>query len=123
MEFYLRDEPVPQGGGSDSDDPFESSSEDESQLERLVKSRRTSGERDPGERLIRQMRRTRGSAASSAGTARSAPGPSAQAYMSVEVATDDEHQVDGENREDQVWKDFHRFQCFFASRSPQTEQV
>ena len=22
-----------------------------------------------------------------------------------------------------VWKDFHRFQCFFASRSPQTEQV
>ena len=36
----------------------------ETELERLVKSRRTEQEEDPGVRLMRQLRRTRGSAAS-----------------------------------------------------------
>ena len=38
--------------------------EDETELERLVKSRRTDQKADPGVRLVRQLRRTPGSAAS-----------------------------------------------------------
>ena len=43
--------------------------------------------------------------------------------MSVEVATDDEQEKDGEKEEDEAWKEFHRYQCFFASRAPETEQI
>ena len=123
VEFYLRDEPVSGAGGDEeATDLFQSDfTEDETELERMVKSRRTSGERDPGERLIRQMRQTRGSAASSASAVRPEPGPSAHAYMSVEVATDEEPELDDGKSEDRAWTDFHRFQCFFASRAPQTE--
>ena len=43
--------------------------------------------------------------------------------MSVEVATDDEREADDETEEDIAWKEFHRYQCFFAKRAPETEQV
>ena len=45
------------------------------------------------------------------------------AFMSVEVATDEEPELDDGRKEDRAWTDFHRFQCLFASRVPQTEQV
>ena len=71
----------------------ETDEEVETELERLVKSRRTEQETDPGVRLMWPLRRTRGSAASSAGTARersrSNLGADAQAFMSLEIATDD----------------------------------
>ena len=98
--------------------------ESETELERLVKSRRTDQEADPGVRLVRQLRRTPGSAASSAGTARkrarSDPGAEVRAFMSVEVATDDEEETEyvyvADKDEDKAWKDFLRSQCFFAKR-------
>ena len=47
--------------------------------------------------------------------------------MSVEVATDDEEDTEyvyvADKDEDKAWKDFHRYQCFFAKRAPETEQV
>ena len=43
--------------------------------------------------------------------------------MSVEVATDDEREADEETEEDTAWKEFHRYRCFFAKRTPETEQV
>ena len=109
-----------------AEDP-EAEQESESELERLVKSRRTGqADEDPGVRLIRQLRRTDGTAASSAGTARersrSNPGAGAQAFMSVDVATDDERGADGDTEEDIAWKEFHRYQCV-AKRTPETEQV
>ena len=98
------------GGDEEATDLFQSDFiEDETELERMVKSRRTGGERDPGERLIRQMRRTQGSAASSASTARPEPGSRAQVFMSVEMATDEEPEPDDGKEEDQAWMDFHRF--------------
>ena len=50
VEFYLRSEPVSSGGGDDEvADLFHwDFSDDETDLERMVKSRRTDGERDPG---------------------------------------------------------------------------
>ena len=43
--------------------------------------------------------------------------------MSVEVATDDEQELGDEKEEDTAWKEFHRYQCFFAKCALETEQV
>ena len=81
-------------------------------MERLVKSRRTEGVVDPGEKLMRQLKRTKGAAASTARAApyipRTGPPKTVEVYMSVEVATDDEGDAEGSRTEDEAWKGLHR---------------
>ena len=44
--------------------------------------------------------------------------------MSVEVATDDEQEQEWEEDPDELWKDFHRYECFCLSTwAPGSDQV